>query len=878
LTIPDRWARIDFLFGEALDRPPQERLAYLASATEGDPELFEEVRSLLEREAAAEALIGDSVTGFVPELLASFASGDPSTEATSAEEMAGRRVGPYRLLSELGRGGMGTVYLAERADGEFEKRVALKLVKRGMDTDELLGRFRFERRILASLEHPNIARLYDGGAADDGRPYLVMELVEGERITDYCDARALGVEERLALFGSVCAAVQHAHQHLVIHRDLKPSNILVAPDGIPKLLDFGIAKLLEEEGDDTPRTRTGMRVLTPEYAAPEQLRGEPVTTATDAYALGAVLYELLVGRGPFVEPGKGSFRGRGGASELETRGNGRTPIRPSAAVARWTGGRDRDGPARGIAPDPEAVARARGTTPDRLRRLLRGDLDTVVLKALEEDPARRYQSPQQLLEDLQRYVAGRPVVARPATFAYQAAKFVRRHRAALVTSALVLVSLLGGLGASLWQAGEAAAARDQAERERAIAEDERDAAEEVASFLEGMFAASDPFAAGPERTDTLRISTFLERGAERVGVEFKDRPATRARMLGVLGRTYRSLGTYERAEALLVEAVETSRAAYGNEHLELAVALNALANLYLDLQRPTDAEAAHREALSIRRSILGSGHMGTVESLNNLAAALQDGGRLDEAEALYDEVLAFHRQLDPPDSARYADALNARMVLAFRKDDMTAALSLAREILAIDRALYGEEHPRVARGLNNLAQVLSRTGAHDEAEPLLRRSLALNREILGDGHPNVAAGALNLAGILMQLGRGEEAEPLYIEAIETNRRILGERHPAVATSMSNYADLLDSRGQHSHAEALFRGALEINRGAFGPKHRAVGIVSARLAKSLCRQGRVEEGVTVHRQALAVLRATLPEGHSMITSIEADEAACAAEGP
>jgi eukaryotic-like serine/threonine-protein kinase len=854
LTTADRWARIDSLFGEALDRPPEERLQFLASATEGDAELFEAVRSLLEREAAAEQLIGESVDSFAPELVASCASGAPSTDPPAAEEMPGIRVGPYRLLSELGRGGMGAVYLAERADGEFDKRVALKLVKRGMDTDELLGRFHVERRILASLEHPNIARLYDGGAADDGRPYLVMELVEGERITDYCDARALSVGERVALFVSVCAAVQLAHQHLVVHRDLKPSNILVTSDGVPKLLDFGIAKLLHEEGDETPRTRTGMRLLTPEYAAPEQLRGEPVTTATDVYALGAVLYELLVGRGPFAESGGRSSRDREGGG----------PTRPSVAVGRGAVGMDR-------------AARARGTSPDRLRRLLRGDLDTVALKALEEDPARRYQSAQQLLEDLERYLKGRPVIARPATVTYRAAKFVRRHRAALSATALVLLSLVGGLGVSLWQAGEAAAARDRAEGALAVAEDERNAAEEVASFLEGLFAAPNPFSTNAGRMDTLRVASLLDRGAERIDKEFIDRPAIRARMLGVLGRTYRSLGAYDRAESLLHEAVETTRAAYGPEHPEVADALNALANLTMDLGRPADAEVLHREALATRRRFLGADHPRVVESLNNLASALQDVGRLDDAEPLYEEVLAFHRQLDPPDLPAYADALNARMVLAFRKDDMDTAVPLARENLEINRSLFGEEHPRVAQSLNNLAQVLSRTGALDEAEPLLRRSLALNREILGNDHPNVAAGALNLAGALMRLGRSDEAEPLYLEAIETNRRVLGERHPAVARSVSNYADLLGGRGDHLRAEGLYREALEINREALGPEHRDVGIVSARLAGSLCRQGRTEEGMAAFAEALAVLRMSLPQGHSIIADAEAEAIGCQAGG-
>jgi eukaryotic-like serine/threonine-protein kinase len=857
---PARWAQIDALFAEALDRPSSERLEFLASACREDRKLFEAVRSLLEDEAAAGELIGESVTDFAADLLSSLAA-EPGEGADDG--LVGRQVGPYRLMAELGRGGMGAVYRAERADGEFEKRVALKLVKRGMDTDEILRRFRFERRILASLEHPNIARLYDGGAADDGRPYLVMELVEGERITDYCDARRLTVPARLALFRSVCAAVQHAHQNLVVHRDLKPSNILVTEDGTAKLLDFGIAKLLDQDAGDAPETRTGVRILTPEYAAPEQVRGEPVTTASDVYALGAVLYELLTGRRPFER------RGTDPGNENATAG--RAVTRPSSAVTRPPPRESAGDNVHGASAAEDAAAR--GTTPDRLRRLLAGDLDTVVLKALEEDPTRRYQSAQQLLEDLDRSRDGLPVLARPPALSYRAGKFARRHRVALAAGGLVLASLLVGLGAALWQADRAAAERDRAEHLRLIAEDERDAAEQVAAFLEGMFAASDPFSTRPGRMDTIRIGAFLERGAARIGSEFTDRPLIRARMLGVLGRAYRSLGVHDGAESLLEESLQTYRSIHGDGHTDLADALNALGNLYLDQERAAEAESAHRQALELRRALLGPDDPLVAASLNNLAAALQNAGKLDEAESLYDELLAIHRRLQPPDSSGLADALNTRMALIYRRDDMEAALPLAREILAIDRALFGDAHPRVARSMNNLAQVLMRTGAIEEAEPLLQESLAMNRQILGGEHPNIAAGAANLAGVLVRLGRHDEAEPLYVEAIAMNRRLLGNGHPALATALSNFADLLAGRGDVAEAEGLYREALVINRAGLGPGHVAVGIVSTRLAATLCDQGRLEDGRALYGEGLGILRAALPEQHSARRSAESGAARC-----
>jgi eukaryotic-like serine/threonine-protein kinase len=840
---PDRWARIDALFGKALDRPPSERLAFLAAECGDDQELFDAVRSLLDAEPAAGALIGESVAGFAPDLLARLAGEEEEEEVGGAGDadddgLAGRLVGPYRLVSELGRGGMGAVYLAERADGEFEKRVALKLVKRGMDTDEVLRRFRFERRVLAGLEHPNIARLYDGGASEDGRPFLIMELVEGERITDYCDRRGLGVRQRIELFRAVGAAVQHAHQRLVVHRDIKPSNILVTADGTPKLLDFGIAKLLDDDGEDTPRTRTGVRMLTPEYAAPEQHRGEPVTTASDVFALGAVLYELLTGRRPF----------HGGRDRVGS---------PSSAV-------------------DEAAAAARGTTADRLRRQLRGDLDTVVLRALEPDPRLRYPSAQQLLEDLERHLDGRPVLARPPALGYRARKFVRRHGLVLAAAGLVMVSLLGGLGAALWQADRATEARARAEAALRVAEDERDTAEQVVGFMERMFGAANPFTAGPARMDTLRVGAFLERGAERIGEELHDRPLVRARMLGVLGRAYRGLGAFDRAESMLVESLTTYEAEHGHAHADVAGALNSLGIVYLDLERSADAEAAHRRALELRRELLGPDHPHMAASLNNLAAALQNQGRLDEAESLYDELLAIHRRMDPPDSAGYADALNTRMALAYRRDDLDTALPLAREILAIDRAMSGDAHPRVARSMNNLGQILIRTGDLVEAETMLRASLAMNRTILGDEHPTIATIASNLAAVLLRLDRHDEAEPLYAESVDMTRRLLGDAHPALAVQLSNYADLLANRPDRpdpAGAERLYREALAINRASHGPGHTNVGIVITRLGTLLCRQGRTDEGRELYGQGLTILRATLPEQHARRTGAEAGAAEC-----
>ncbi|NBC17317.1 MAG: protein kinase, partial [Bacteroidetes bacterium] len=469
----ERWEQIDRLFAEALERPPDERTAFLRARCGNDVALYREVVTLLKSDAEAESVLGESVTAFAAPLL-------PALEADLADGFApGERVGPYRLQHEIGRGGMGAVYLAERVDGQFDRRVALKVIKRGMDTDEILHRFRFERQILARLEHPHIARLYDAGVTDDGRPYLAMEYVDGQPLHRYCDGRTLPVDERLRLFQTVCAAVQFAHQNLVIHRDLKPSNILVTEGGAVKLLDFGIAKLLSDEATGAPLTRTGVRVLTPEYAAPEQRTDSVVTTAADVYALGVVLYELLTGRRPLAPDALPDT----------------APEPPSTAVTKPTERSHADGTTTTLT--PETVSTARQTSAERLRRRLRGDLDVIVLKALRPEPERRYASAEAFLEDIKRHLDGLPVQARPDTLGYRLRKFVQRHTAGVAAAAAVLALILAF----------SVLHTTRVTQERNLARQERDKAAEVAAFLEGLFDASDPFA--PERLDTMQVRTFL---------------------------------------------------------------------------------------------------------------------------------------------------------------------------------------------------------------------------------------------------------------------------------------------------------------------------------------------------------------------------------
>src|SRR5215510_6319587 len=517
---PERWQRIEELFRTLVNRPAAERDAHLTRACKGDEELRIEVLSLLERDTA-----DDVIRGRIASVALAFT-------AKPKDDLTGESIGPYRVRRLIGRGGMGAVYEAERDDEQFRQQVAIKVIKRGMDTDFVRDRFLRERQILATLDHPHIARLFDGGSTTDGLPYFVMEFVAGDSITAYCRRRQLSVREKLKLFRKVCSAVQHAHQRLVIHRDLKPSNILITEDGAPKLLDFGIAKLLSPDPSEAhTRTETALRLMTPEYASPEQARGQAVATTTDVYSLGVVLYELLTERRPH------EFKTYSPA-EIERAFCDTEIEEPSKVVCQMTG----------------AGA--------RLARSIAGDLDNVTLMAMRKEPERRYQSVEQLSEDIRRYLAGMPVVARKDTFRYRAGKFVRRHKFAVIAAALVAVLAV----AMTVQAARIARERDRANQEAATAQ-------AVTQSLVAMFEVADP---GKARGNVITARELLDRGAEKVVRGLKDQPVVQAKLLDTIGQLYQSIGSYDREQPLLEEALKLRRRALGDESLDVATSLNHL--------------------------------------------------------------------------------------------------------------------------------------------------------------------------------------------------------------------------------------------------------------------------------------------------------------
>lgn len=823
---PERREKVEELFEAALERSPGERTAWLREACWDDPELHHRVQLLLHAHERAEGILELSV----PQAAALFG-------ARRRETL--ERVGPYRLVREIGRGGMGSVYLAERDDEQFRQQVAVKLVPPGVDGGEIVRRFLAERQILASLHHPNIARLLDGGVASDGRPYLAMEYVDGEPLDVHCDRRALSVEARLRLFCTVARAVHHAHRSLVVHRDLKPSNIMVTREGSVCLLDFGIAKLLDpaEVPLTLPLTRTGQPLMTPQYASPEQVKACTVTTATDVYALGLVLYELLCGRRPYELAGHPPAEAERLVCEVE-------PPRPSAAAVHPAAGEGRSGP-------PEA-ARARGTTPERLRRRLCGDLDRIVMTAIRKEPERRYPSAEQLAEDIERYLEGRPVTARGDSPLYRMRKFAARHRWGVVMAA-AFVALLTGYAATVTvQARRVGRALEQARMEA-------EKAEQVTAFTLGLFEAGDPTLA---TGDSVTIRELLRRGAERAE-RLRGRPAAQAQMLGVVGRVHQEMGDYNHAQPFLERALALRREAFGERHPATAESMHHLGDLLVARGRYDAAEPLYRRALQLQRELLGEPHPRVAHSIASLAVLLQDRGDYAGAERLAREALAMRRALfgsGHPEVVESLDGLARQLQLQGRHAE---AEPLFREVLAARRRIYGPEHPEVAAAMSNLGLLLLWKGDPAAAEPLYREALAMRRRLLGDDHPDVSLSMGLLASLLRRTGDLAAAESLYHQALELGNRSLGPEHPTQVHTLNGLALVMRDRGDHAAADSLYRRVLAVRRRVLGPEHPAVASSLSQLGGLLQERGDLARAEPLLLEAVRIRRRLLGDAHPQV---------------
>ncbi|MCH8822200.1 MAG: serine/threonine protein kinase [Planctomycetes bacterium] len=769
--------KVEDLFHAALEYPPDERSRFLDRECGGDIAIRGKIERLLARDENTCALLDE------PAWCPGFST--PSPESLTQDEMSNQLVGPYRLQRLLGTGGMGTVWLAERADAQYDKQVAIKLIKRGMDTDDILRRFRNERQMLANLEHPYIARLLDGAATDDGRPYLVMEHVDGVPIDRFCDENHLNISERLELFIRVCSAVQHAHQNLVIHRDLKPGNIMVTREGDPKLLDFGIAKVLSSEGSEhtAEMTAVGQRVLTPRYASPEQVRGEPVATTSDVYSLGVLLYELLSGRSPY--PADSSS-----AQVLTRLICEHEPEKPSTAVIRTANEIAAKGASQ-IPPTSDAISRMRCLdNPKRLRGRIAGDLDLIVLKALHKDPEQRYSSVEQFAADVRRHLSHEPISAGSPSTAYRMRKFVRRHRAGVLAcgvGGLMLIAGAIGLTVGLMQAVEA---RTDAMHQARIAT-------AVNDFLNDMLMEASPgeHMHGAQAT----VEDVLDAASQQIDSSFRENPEIEAAVRLTFGRTYNELGRYDAAELHLRRSLDVRSKLFGAEHASVDEAANALGLMYFESGEYDQAEPLALGVLSHEGTLYNADHLNLAEARNILSAVLWARGDFDAAEPILRNALGMLRRIRGPEHRDVATYLHNLGVLLWNAGDHAAAIAPTTEAIEMRRRLFGDDHPRVAASLSNLAAIWAEQGHYARAEPSLREALDMRIRLQGPDAWWTGDTRCHLGYCLMKLGHYDEAELELLAAWQSLVDGLGEEHFRTQRAIERLVVLYDKREEPEQA-------------------------------------------------------------------------------
>lgn len=855
---PERWQNAKEIFQAALDRAPEERTAFLEEACGGDDSLLNEVRSLIAN-ADTSSFLERPPYGLL-------------TEALSAP-VEGRLIGPYRIVREIDAGGMGEVYEAEQ-ETPIRRRVALKLIRRGLDTAQVIARFESERQALALMNHPNIAQVFDAGATEEGRPYFAMEYVPGEPITRYCDAHRLNVRERLELFKQVCDGVQHAHQKRIIHRDLKPSNVLVTSLGdnpFPKIIDFGVAKAI----DRPLETEYGQKIGTPDYMSPEQAAGkDDIDTRTDIYSLGVLLYELLTGELP-----RDSSK-----PEQEI-------SKPSAKLVQMAG-------------RASTAAENRRTEAAALIRQIRGDLDWIVMKALEDDREHRYATASELTIDIERHLSNQPVLASPPSAAYQLRKFLRRHKVGVAAAALVALALVIGAVAASIGFLRARRSEEIAQQEASRANQEAETARRVSTFLVDIFGALEPNQA---QGGAVPVKEVLDTGVKKIATGLGDQPEVRAAVLDAMGGAYFILGLYDDAEPLLIQALELRRQTLGPIDIEVATSMNHLGELHRARAKYNEARALYHQALIIHQQILGPEHPETADSLNDLgilylsqgkyeeaesyfqraqriwekakdprnvmalshlALVYRDAGEYDKAIPLFESVLAIQKRTLPPGHTEIGANQNNLADIYRSVGQYAKAESLLKEVLANNEKIMGHDHPVVAITLNNLAIVYRFQRKYSEAESLYQRGLEIELKIKGAEHPDIATSLHNLGVLYREQGRYVEAESFLLRGLRMREKLLGPTHPHVGGSLNHLGILYAAQHQYSQAEPLFRRSLAIREEALGPKHPHIAITLTNLANLYRDQGRYGQAEPLLHRALAIWEELpVPNETDMVATLE-----------
>lgn len=820
--------RAENLVTRAMDLDPDSWQAFLDEECAEDPsgELRRQVEKLLAETPASQATVTFS---------GSKKEKQPENRPEPLEE-----IGPYKLIRSLGKGGMGEVFLASQ-EAPIVRQVAVKILK-----DTLRGRaahrFDLERRSLARMSHPHIAQIFDAGETADGRPYLVMELVDGLSIDDYCNQNELTLNQRLELFAGVCDGIHHAHQKSVLHRDVKPPNILVADvDGkpVPKIIDFGIAKALGDEVDtqDQYVTKVGAVVGTPAYLSPEAVAGSgggDVDIRTDVYGLGVVLYGLIVGRLPFSGLSSNWLELLRRTSEEDAPAPS-VLYRKMSEEKKWT------------------VAEQRGVgTSKAFLRHLQGDLDAVLLKAVARDRNHRYGSAAELAADIRRYLNHQPVEAGPYSRRYRAIKFVRRHRAEVAAAILVMLSLVGGIIARTLEAHRA----DKAALEAMQARGET---EKVVEFMVDLFEVADP---SQSLGKTITANELLDRGALRLRHELQDQPLSRARLLDTVGLVYQNLGLYEKAEELLNESLDT-REGHGADALEVADSLANIGVLHWKRVENEEAETYLRRSLEIRQARLGPGDPKVAELLDRLGMVATQRADFEEADQLLTQALEIRENVYGERSEPVANTLNHLAITLLDQGRVEESEEVSRRVLEIRESLLGPKHPDVARTLNGLALAIDRQDKFEEAEVYHRRALEIRQEVLGPNHTEVAQSMNNLGGMLMELDRPEEATAMIKGAVDIWRQNLGDDNALTSIGIYNLADLLANQEKFAEAEPLLRRVRDIFIEQRGPDHPHTAFASRRLGDVMKETNRLDEAEKLYREAFEIRRAKMPSDHPQL---------------
>ncbi len=798
----NKWDKIKSLFQQIVELPTDQQKTFLDKNCKDDPDLRKEIESLIEAHRKSETFLETPP----------FQINEPETIENSRDKFAGIRIDKYLVEDKIGEGGMSVVYSASRVDEQFKRRVAIKFIKRGMETDEIIKRFKIEQQTLAALNHPFIARIIDGGTAENGLPYFVMELIEGERIEKYCQNKGLSITEKLKLFQKVCSAIQYAHQNLVVHRDIKPGNIFVTADGTPKLLDFGIAKLLDSSSEQANLTRTGLRIMTLEYASPEQLMGKQITTATDVYSLGVVLYELLTGYFPYEF--KNSL-----PSEVEKVVCTTEPEKPSTAVNRYK--KDEISKKNTDRFYREEISKTDDKNYEKVKKRLSGDIDNIVLKAMQKEPERRYSSVEQFSEDIRRHLVGLPIIARKNSIGYRSKKFFERHRAGTISALIISIVIILGVIGVIYQAKVAAN-----ERDRAILEAKK--SERINAFLQDILAAPNPEVKGKD----VKVVDVLKNASKKINKELSDDPEIKAAALYTIGTTYMGLGLYNNAEKYLKNSLNLSEKIYNTNDTQIAKVMEQLGANYQQKGNYTKADSLYKRALKIYKLKGGNITSDEAKALSDYGSSLHYQGKYVEAKKYQSEALNAFRKIYGNEDPHVVKSLNDLGTIAGDTGDWNTAAKYIKQVLDFFLKTDGKESVDYSKALSNYATILEVQGKLDEAIKDQREAVEIKKRVEGKNHPDAMFAQITLADELIKRGDYTEAANLSKEAMESLDKSLPHINALTAYSRAIYANALIDLKEFKKALPFINDALQIREKLYSPNQYLITATKVLLGTCL----------------------------------------------